>query len=107
MLPPVSKQLTDSMEIFLAFSAFSFFICWIRSGVNISSTSVLNNLPLKTSAMFVVTSVSVHLAGVLAGGVGGTFEVVLPKMFEFFFIGLFLPFDTDTDLMEGDLNGDR
>ena len=99
------------MDIFLAFSAFSFFICWIRSGVNISSTSVLNILPLKTSAIFAVTSVSVHLAGVLvggAGGDGGTFGVVLPKIFEFFFVGLFfLPFDTDTDFVEGDLNGDR
>lgn len=64
-------------------------------------------MPLNTSAMFAVTSVNVHRAGVLAGG-GGTFGLVLPNKFVFFLAGLFfLLFDTETDLNDGDFSGDR
>ena len=81
-------------------------ICCSCSGVSISSTSVLNLFPLKTSATFDVTSVRVHLVGVLEGG-GGVRERVWLSIIAFLLANLFLfPLKTEELFDIGDSIGE-
>lgn len=78
--PVVSMLSPESVEFLRWVSSFmSFRICWRRPGVNISSTSVRNILPLKTSTTFVVTSVRFHRGGVDVRELGRGGGVFLPR----------------------------
>jgi hypothetical protein len=93
------------MDIFLSLSCLSF-SCWILPGVNISSTSVRNILPLNRPAMLVVASVNVHLAGVSLDD-GGTLGFDLPNRVAFLLLKrLFFPLDTDMARVTGVLSGE-
>ncbi len=96
VLSSVSALRAESADFLGSFSSLMLFCnCWSLPGVNISSTSVRKIFPLKTSTMFVVTSVKVHLEGVLAG-VGAVLWRARPRRFLFpcFF---FLTTDIDRD----------